>query len=317
MNFSNQLNNYRKAYFYFHQVLNRTQMVSVIAAHSMERFPERLPEELKLAVLDLFKATTSAMSSVVAKESPIEVSFDLDFSSDSEIRWFGQNVLEMTIASYLGFDGKPSSHQKRGAKNSAARKILFGGDGEVIQRFPRQQALAMIFAHFDAFFGATIRCICQAKPQVLNTNKQITWSQVLEFDNMENLVDYITEQYVYEFGWKPIKDRLQALRDRVGLVIEISDSDLEFISLFEQRRHLIIHNGGIVTPRYIRDSGDNATKIGAALDISGEDMRRLHDVVRLLGGALFTEVSKKLLGAEPKDLTGVWARQRAEKKGSE
>lgn len=285
---------YKGVYLAFLRALSHTQLVNAIATHSLTAFPTRLPSELKDAVASLFNWMGNAMLSAIDEDPPNDGRADLEptlaepsLSSDPEALRFAECAIELMLAEY-----RPGA----------------SGDADV-QAVARHQAVAMMFAHLDAFFGDSVRIICRVRPEVLRNNKQITWTTVLDFDRIDRLVEHIIEQYVYEFGWKTVDDRIRTLINRFGLELDVPDADLAHVRTLEQKRHLIIHNGGVVTSKYTRESGDCSTPVGQVLAVSAEDVQLLYDAVKMIGSDLCAEVARKLLGAEDIDLTQIWRRK--------
>lgn len=62
----------------------------------------------------------------------------------------------------------------------------------------------MIFAYFDAFFSDSIREICKLCPNVLCREKKISWLDVLEQGNWDNLLQRLVEDYVFETSFYKI-----------------------------------------------------------------------------------------------------------------
>jgi hypothetical protein len=168
----------------------------------------------------------------------------------------------------------------------------------------------MLYAHVDAFLGETLRVICRATPEVLRTGKQLTWKTALSFTSMDELTDALAEQFTYEFGWKTLADRLEFLRNSFGVNLNIPNDELQLLREFEHRRHLIIHNGGFVTDKYITDTANAKMKAGERISISRAEVRSLGHAVVMLGSDLFSEIAVRCLGAKPSDLTRVWKRQK-------
>ena len=177
--------------------------------------------------------------------------------------------------------------------------------GKQFQVLARHQAVAMMFAHTDAFVADTLRVVCRVKPEVLRTGKQLTWETALSYPSMDDLLSGLVEEFSYEFGWKTLRHRLEFFHDRFGVDLDIPPDELNLLKTFEQRRHLIIHNGGVVTEKYIAETGDANTRVGRPIVVSRADVRTLGNTVSLLGGELFCAIAVKYLAAKPSDLTQV------------
>jgi hypothetical protein len=63
----------------------------------------------------------------------------------------------------------------------------------------------------------------------------------------------------------------------------IKDSELPFITRMVQRRHILIHNGGVVDDEYMRLSGDTQARLGERIRISSNEAKHFVEVVHDMG----------------------------------
>jgi len=61
---------------------------------------------------------------------------------------------------------------------------------------------------------------------------------------MDALITLMTEEYVFEFGWKSVSDRLDHLRRELGISLETPADNLAALEDAYQVRHILVHNGG-------------------------------------------------------------------------
>lgn len=296
---------YKRTYLSFIRAIHQTQLVSTVAEYSLHDFPRGLPSEAARSVRELFNSLIPALS---------------EFASGTRTRRDNNLPNTVRVRKKVGTDPKhrgSSSHEEGSQIAMHALYLMLALDTEngrpslehireQFQILTRYQAVAMLFAHMDAFFGDTLRLICRVKPEVLRTGKQLTWETVLDSYSIKSLVKTLAEQFVYEFGWKALKDRLKFLHEKFGLELLIPARQIELLLLFEQRRHLIIHNGGVATAKYIGDARDIHAKIGRQLSISRDDVRSLGHAVMMLGGELCSKVAVRFLNARAADLTQIW-----------
>jgi hypothetical protein len=62
----------------------------------------------------------------------------------------------------------------------------------------------------------------------------------------------------------------------------VPDSDLPFIRKMIQRRHILIHNGGIVDQGYLDLSGENQVQLGERIRVRGNEAKRFAEIVRVM-----------------------------------
>ncbi len=70
----------------------------------------------------------------------------------------------------------------------------------------------------------------------------------------------------------------------------VSGQDWEFACRCFQKRHLLAHKMGVIDDDYVRATEDSAAVIGRKIQIRTEEVKRLVDVVRQLGGKLAAQL---------------------------
>jgi hypothetical protein len=281
---------YRKAYYGYELSVSQTRVLTVVAGEAVKEFPNRLPEYLRrpLVALIVDLARSTAKSEAEREEISANVE-DTPGGSDwgkKKSKLFGP-WLDMAIAS--------------GMMGGSAEDVDF-------ERLLCSQELVMLFTHLNAFMADSLRAICQVCPEVLGSGKQIDWATALSFHGRKELVDHLTERYVFEFGWESVPKRLEFLRKELGLAIECPGSDLELIEAAENIRNIVVHNGGRVDQQYIEKTGQNELVIGELVPVTSEYVVRVSTATRLLVGELFVQVSKKFFHVDDSKLMAVWRR---------
>jgi hypothetical protein len=297
---------YKRMYLGFLRAIHQTQLVSAVAEHSLHDFPKGLPPSAASAVREVFNKMGSALLVAASRADagetdPVPPRGSLHAAvptkpkrmprqPDNEATEIAIDALYLMLAQDL-------------RRRIRSPSLDLGKQFQILTRY---QAVAMLYAHVDAFFGDTLRVICRTRPEVLRSGRQLTWETALSFGSMGDLAGTLAEQFIYEFGWKTLVDRIELFRSKCGVDLVIAVDELELLTLFEQRRHLIIHNGGVVTAKYIADTGDTHAKLGRQIAISRDEVRSLGHAVMMLGSNLCSAVAVKFLGAKPSDLTQVW-----------
>lgn len=62
----------------------------------------------------------------------------------------------------------------------------------------------------------------------------------------------------------------------------VPDSELPFIRKMIQRRHILIHNGGIVDQEYLNLAGDNQVQLGERISIRRKEAKRFIELTRMM-----------------------------------
>jgi hypothetical protein len=134
-------------------------------------------------------------------------------------------------------------------------------------------------AHFEAFFNDLTRtCLAHFWQTLKTKNKTMTHEEVLAFDNIDDLKNYLIEKEVIQFSHFGIKEKVEYLENKFHVTfsyirqkgkrlnwncIELDD----LINLFA-KRNLILHNRGIVNDIYLRICKNEELQIGESIEIS-------------------------------------------------
>jgi len=284
----------------FLRAVHQTQLVSAVAAYSLRDFPHSLPSPIADAVRDIFDRLVSVINKHDAQPGGNErnLLYRRDKLKAGQAR-NNQNEEIAVLALNLLLAVEPDKGKK---------KPVSGMEGRQFQMLARHQAVAMLYAHLDSFVGDTLRAICGVKPEVLRGSgkKQLTWESALSFRSIDDLREHLVEQFVYDAGWQSAPEYVAFFEERFKLSFNLPPAVLPLLNLFEQRRHLIIHNGGLVTARYIAKTGDTKTKVGRELAIASDEVRRVGEAIKMFGSELCWAVGVKFFEATPKDLTQIW-----------
>lgn len=284
---------YRATYKNYLMSTSQVAILTLVSGEAVKDFPKNLPEELREPLLSGMREVANALREVAeAAEKGKRVSVSLGRPNDPTKGKLLTSVIYLFM-SQVKVDGPQDINETF---------------KEGFERLLSSQAVIMAFAHLDAFMSDTMRAICVARPEVLKSEKKIEWSTALTFDKKEDLIKYLIERYVFEFGWLNLSKRVEHLKKQIGLNLVVPESELELLDMAENIRHVAVHNGGRASQEFIERTGRNDLAIGDFVPITFEDIEKISSVARLLASDLFEAVSKKFFGIEDDQLTGVLRR---------
>lgn len=266
-------------------------------------FPENLPESLQTVV----QKVPEVFVKVASKLADLPKEY---FDKHNDGVDLGN--LDVDFAPYNSFEEIYDSPLYSSVLALFLAQVNLGISQSTInyERLLYQQELIMMFAHLDAFIADTLRIICQARPEMLKRKKSIEWSTILSCGGWQELMDFLVEQFVYEFGWPPLRKRLKMMDEQLGIQISYPDYDFD-ISLLEEAeniRHILVHNGGRVSKEYIDRVGQYNLQVGDYIPLTFDYLEDVLSASRILVGELFLSVSEKFFGLDPLKITGVWRR---------
>jgi hypothetical protein len=317
---------YTDIYLTFVKASTRAHILSDVAAYALEDFPRRLPEHSQTAIDALVQQTIeSFMRALLKRGHDVRALVDeviADFSRKSAARKKKGEKKASTVRLVAppGERSKEIPPLLKGLPRLSVEALLAmslkrGENGEMenpltgFDVLARHQAVAIMFAQFDAFWADSIRVVCEVRPEVLKSEKKLSWVTALSFNSLAELKSHLTEQYVFEYGWLPIARRIRRIADELGLSITFAEKDLALLSVFEQRRHLIVHNGGVVTRKYVEETKDSAADPGDPINLSNDDVGTLRYLLRDLAGELLSAIALKFFEVRREEITRVWRRR--------
>lgn len=311
---------YKKIYLAYLRSLSQTFIIAVVSSEILADFPSNLPANLREPMARDFRDLGTALLQTLAAA---EAMASEDGTEEGILSSEEPETSQSEEANKEAPEARPTPE---GRLSLASIFLMMALDLEGVRSAPKDydfgktfttlanyQALAMTFAHLDSFIGDSVRAICRVRPEVLRRDKKVAWATVLEFPSLDAAVEYFTESLVYEFGWKSLPDRLKDLETQFALDIETDQQDIEMLAKAEQKRHIIIHNAGFVSQRYVDEAGEDQ-KLGNRVSVTIDDVEKTQHAARLLASGVFVAIAKKFFSVKDSDLTQVWRRSKGGEK---
>jgi hypothetical protein len=169
------------------------------------------------------------------------------------------------------------------------------------------QQLTLTIAHLDAFTGDTLRAICGQRPEVLKSNKQVTWEKLIDLGQWESVITHLIEELVFKFGWSTISERLDSLTKDYGVDLStVTKGQRDTLAFGAEVRHLIMHNGGHVTARFCENvPADKRQPIGEAVRVTRECADDITLAALDVAGELCAAVGRKYYGKTDGEMKGI------------
>ena len=280
---------YKATYYDSVMGLRQTEFQTLVTREVLREFPANLPEHLQETLTkSLVEIGKTVLKAAQMAEEGKEASFSIP-TSKNEI---DQKLLDSTIFFYLAIIGS-----KKG-KTKEAKEVIQQG----FERIISSQSLVMVFAHIDAFLADTVRIICFIHPEILRSEKKIDWATAIAFENKDQLLEFLRERFVLEFGLPNLSKRVEYLSKNLGVDIDRTKIDLELLDNAENTRHIIIHNGGKVSQEFLERTKRTDVKIGDFIPVDFAYADLITESSRHLITEVFEAVARKFFGAKESDL---------------
>lgn len=161
--------------------------------------------------------------------------------------------------------------------------------------------LIAAISDFEVLFTAIAGFFFRIHPEALRAqDAKISWSEVESYSSVEDLRSHFIDERVSQLMWGGFDDWMKWLSNQ--LKIKYEDASLDPAGTIEvfQRRHIIVHNGGLVSPQYLAKVAHVPTglTVGTALRVDIEYLSAALSKIAVLGAALVFLVSCKLCPGE-------------------
>lgn len=158
-----------------------------------------------------------------------------------------------------------------------------------------------LFASFDKFVGDLVIAIYSSTPLLYkNINREISLSEVLKFDSMESLKQFMLDKEVETLRRKSYIEQFKELENKFSITLTKFDKWPDFVEC-SQRRNLFTHCDGIISKQYIDICTEHNVKfeekpiIGQQLYLGGKYFfnacRIVTDVAVMLGHTLWRKTN--------------------------
>jgi hypothetical protein len=173
------------------------------------------------------------------------------------------------------------------------RTLVLAPDRETLLR---SSLLTMAVSAFEALVGNLAARHFELRPKTLGKEK-FALSRLTEFETVDQIIDAAIAHRVFLLLQERLSDWVQWFDDDSGLGIKLKNLTIDFRTLEEliQRRHIIVHNGGLVSSQYLERltfAGDPPV-LGQPMPVTEEYMRTSLDHLDVVGNLLGVAVWSK------------------------
>lgn len=156
---------------------------------------------------------------------------------------------------------------------------------ETLQRPPRlpiflQSTTVSAVSNFEVLFSDLVAAYYRVTPQALEAasrekDKEFSLRELKEMESLSDAIDIAIGRRVDELMFGSFGEWKRFFADKMNLKFEDYAIDWEFLQEVFQRRHVIVHNGGMASRRYLRNV---APKYSADV-VEGDSLPVDHDYV--------------------------------------
>lgn len=117
-----------------------------------------------------------------------------------------------------------------------------------------EMSLSYLISFEEAFLKDYLRHVLKSRRTLLKSGKQLSYETICQHKSMSSLIDVLAQREVDAFGFGSIDDFTKYFQDKFHVEFS-SFPRWDELREATYRRHLIVHNRGIVNERYSRATG--------------------------------------------------------------
>jgi hypothetical protein len=108
-----------------------------------------------------------------------------------------------------------------------------------------------VIADFEVLIGNLLRQAITQHPMIINDGEaKYTWAQITEFGDLDAFRSSQIDKTIDKLLYGSFDDWLDFLENKLHIPIPKLARDASTKEIF-QRRHMIVHNGGIASAQYV------------------------------------------------------------------
>jgi hypothetical protein len=139
--------------------------------------------------------------------------------------------------------------------------------------------LTSAIADFEVLISRLVQGLLKLRPEILRgSDRAYLFRELEQFSDINEIRMHVVQELVDALLRGGFED-WTAWFVRQGIVVEgvTKDPDASLIEAF-QRRHLLVHNGGIVNRQYLSKTGASDAIVGRRLKVTGEYIQNTTDI---------------------------------------
>jgi len=177
---------------------------------------------------------------------------------------------------------KSSSSSRRSLKSTTISVVLSDEELTVLQASVKEavsrvrkhptlllnMAFIYLLAIFEAFLADVFRVVLQARPEMLRSNKQLTYQAIVSLGSKDELISHMAARELHEIGYGSTRDQWSYYRDRFGVDLAKAGIAIEKLIEMYAERNLLVHNNGLVNNIYLESVRTPKFKKGGRVEIT-------------------------------------------------
>lgn len=111
--------------------------------------------------------------------------------------------------------------------------------------------ITRLMDNFTTYLSDVVREAFKAKPQILRYKETVRLDQIMKFDSLEDFYQDLIDQEVMRLSFLWLCRARRLVTKKMGIRISPTAQDREAIIEFIETRNIIVHNRGLIGPKYL------------------------------------------------------------------
>lgn len=158
-----------------------------------------------------------------------------------------------------------------------------------------------LISQYDSFTNNLLKILFELRPEYINNSeRELTFSQLVEFKSIEEAREYIIEKEVETVLRKSHSEQFDYLEKKLGIPLRKNLPVWQTFVEITQRRNLFVHCDGIVSNQYLKVCKESKCdtskiKVGQRLNINTKYFNQAYECIYELASKLTHTIWRKLL----------------------
>lgn len=208
-----------------------------------------------------------------------------------------QNFIFETSLSFAFFQDKYQELLLKHKEDDDGMKLFRDINSRIPEHNNEIYSMSVInaVARMEAFLNDIFDALLSSNKKTLISDKQLSYKEILEYDNIDELVEFIKQKEILEFSHASFGSKLKILEKKFNLKFhEIQSRKAEINEIFITR-NILLHNNGVVNLAYQNGNPKSKFELGQKRIIDEKYTRRVFMQLIDVGGEIYNKVLGKFL----------------------
>ncbi len=226
------------------------------------------------------------------KREKHEKLFDDFFQNMSSI----QEFIFGTSLSYAFFQDKYQELLKVYDKNEDGMKLFTELNSKIPDHNNEIYSMSIVnaVARMEAFLNDLLDVLFSINRKSLMSDKQLSYKDILTFNNLDDLTDFIKQKEILEFSHASFSQKLKFIEKRFNLNFKDLEDQEKSINEIFLTRNILLHNNGIINIAYLNGNPDSKFELGEKRTIDEKYTREVFRQLIDIGGEIYNKVLGKV-----------------------